>query len=135
MRRLKMHRVVMLFYPQAQIIDIAGPLEVFARTSRWLRDHHRLRSDAYHIELVASRTGSIETSGGLRLTASKRYTDVVRADTLLIAGGLGYSEAMRDQRLLHWIRKQAAKTSRVGSICTGALLLAAAGLLDGKPAT
>jgi transcriptional regulator GlxA family with amidase domain len=126
------HRVVMLGYPRAQILDITGPLEVFARTARWLRDHHGFQRDAYQIELVAPGAGWVETSGGLGLLATRRYGDVRRADTLLIAGGIGHAELMQDQKLLRWIRDQANKVDRIGSICTGALLLAAAGLLDGK---
>ena len=48
------HRVVMVGFEDAQILDITGPLEVFARTSRWLREHARLATDAYVVELVAS---------------------------------------------------------------------------------
>lgn len=129
------HRVVMLAYPQVQILDVSGPLEVFARTARWLRDHHDLQRDAYEIELVAPAAGWVETSGGLGLFAERRYADMRRADTLLVAGGIGYNELMQDRKLLSWIREQATKVSRIGSVCTGALLLAAAGLLDGKAAT
>lgn len=129
------HRVVMLGYPNAQILDIAGPLEVFARTSRWLREHRHLSRDAYEIELIAPTAGWLETSGGLGLFAARRYIDMRRADTLLIAGGIGYREAMQDRKLLDWIKNQTNKVERIGSICTGALVLAAAGLLDGKSAT
>lgn len=129
------HRVVMLAYPGVQILDVSGPLEVFARTSRWLRDHHDLQRDAYEIELVAPAAGWVETSGGLGLFAARRYADMRRADTLLIAGGIGYRELMQDRKVLSWIREQATKVGRIGSVCTGALLLAAAGLLDGKSAT
>ena len=55
-----------------------------------------------------------------------------RADTLLVAGGIGHDALMQDRKLLGWLREQATKVERIGSICTGALLLAAAGLLDGK---
>jgi len=126
------HRVVMLGYPRAQILDITGPLEVFARTSRWLRDHRDLQRNAYEIELVAPSAGCMETSGGLGLIATRRYADLRRADTLLVAGGIGCDELMQDHKLLRWLREQAKKVERIGSICTGALLLAAAGLLDGK---
>ena len=129
------HRVAMLGFPKAQILDITGPLEVFARTSRWLRDHQNLRFDAYEIELVAPRAGQFETSGGLQLIAACAYTDMRAADTLLIAGGIGYEALMKDRELLDWIRRQASKVARIGSICTGAMILAAAGLLDGKRAT
>ena len=129
------HRVAMLGFPQAQILDITGPLEVFARTSRWLRDHQDLSFDAYEIELVAPRAGPIVTSGGLQLLAARAYTDMRPADSLLIAGGIGYEALLKDRALLDWIRRQASKVGRIGSICTGALVLAAAGLLDGKRAT
>jgi transcriptional regulator GlxA family with amidase domain len=129
------HRVVMLGYPGVQILDVTGPLEVFARTARWLRDHRDLPRNAYEIELVAPAAGWVETSGGLGLFAARRYADMRRADTLLIAGGIGHSELMQDRKLLHWIKGQATKVERIGSVCTGALLLAAAGLLDAKSVT
>ena len=131
----KPHRVAMLGFHQAQILDITGPLEVFSRTSRWLRDHQKLGFNAYEIELIAPRAGPFETSGGLTMLATRSYSDLRSTDTLLIAGGIGYEALLNDRELLEWIRRQAAKTGRVGSICTGALVLAAAGLLDGKRAT
>lgn len=129
------HRVVMLAYPQAQVLDITGPLEVFARTSRWLRDHRGVRTPAYSIELVGPRAGLFETSGGIQLLATRRYSAVRRVDTLLIAGGIGYADVMRDAAIIRWIRRQFARVERLGSICTGAILLAKTGLLDGKHAT
>jgi transcriptional regulator GlxA family with amidase domain len=125
----------MLAYPQAQVLDITGPLEVFARTSRWLREHRAVRVAPYEIELVAPRAGPIETSGGLTLIATSHYRQARRADTLLIAGGIGYRAMLEDPPLLAWIRAQASRVRRLGSICTGAMLLAAAGLLEGRPAT
>jgi transcriptional regulator GlxA family with amidase domain len=125
----------MLGFEKAQILDITGPLEVFARTSRWLRDHQELRFDAYEIQLIAPRAGPFETSGGLTLLAQRGYIELRAADTLLIAGGIGYEALLKDRELLDWIRRQASKVMRIGSICTGALVLAAAGLLDGKRAT
>ncbi|MGH8185193.1 MAG: AraC family transcriptional regulator, partial [Steroidobacteraceae bacterium] len=129
------HRVAMLGFAQAQILDITGPLEVFARTSRWLLDHQDVRFGAYEIELVAPRAGPIDTSGGLQLLAARSFADMRPANTLLIAGGIGYQSVLKDRDLLNWIRRQASKVERIGSICTGALVLAAAGLLDGKTVT
>ncbi len=129
------HRVIMFAYPQAQILDITGPLEVFSRTSRWLRDHRGVRTPAYSIELVARQAGLIETSGGLQLLATRRCSAVRQADTLLIAGGIGYADAMRDPAVISWIKRQFARVKRLGSICTGSILLAKTGLLDGKHAT
>ena len=67
------HDVVMLGYRDAQMLDITGPLEVFARTSRWLRDKGLHRGVAYRIELVAERAGPVITSSGLRVLAARPY--------------------------------------------------------------
>jgi transcriptional regulator GlxA family with amidase domain len=129
------HRVVMFGFEGAQILDVTGPLEVFARTSRWLRDHRGLRQDAYTVELVAARAGLVTMSNGLGLQASRRYTDVRNAGTLLVAGGIGYEALLDDRRLREWLVRMAGRAQRVGSICTGAMLLASAGLLDGLSVT
>ena len=134
-RRERTRRVAMLAYPMAQVLDITGPLEVFARTSRWLGDHAGLRVPAYSVELVANRRGPLATSGGLQLVATRTYRELGRVDTLLVAGGIGYEAALADAELLAWLRARARLVRRVGSICTGALVLAGAGLLDGRSAT
>ena len=125
----------MLGFPQAQVLDITGPLEVFTRTARWLTEHRGARRPAYVTELVAERAGPLLMSSGLALVATRRYADVRDADTLLVAGGIGWEAATRDRALLAWLAAQARRVQRLGSICNGAMLLAAAGLLDGKPAT
>ncbi len=133
--RAQPHRVVMLGFPQAQVLDITGPLEVFARTARWLVEHRGARRPAYLTELVAARAGPVAMSNGLGLIAARRYADVRDADTLLVAGGIGWEAATKDRALLAWLAAQSRRVQRLGSICNGAMLLAAAGLLDGKPAT
>ena len=133
--RSRPHRVVMLGFPQAQVLDITGPLEVFARTARWLVEHRRARSPAYLTEFVAARAGPVAMSNGLGLVATRRYADVRDADTLLVAGGIGWEAAAKDRPMLDWLAGQAKRVQRLGSICNGAMLLAAAGLLDGRPAT
>jgi transcriptional regulator GlxA family with amidase domain len=125
----------MLGFPQAQVLDITGPLEVFSRTSRWLAEHRGTRSPAYETELVAARAGPFATSGGLQLVATRRYADAGPIDTLLIAGGIGFEAIIRDKAQLRWIAAQERRVKRLGSICNGAMLLAAAGLLEGKAAT
>jgi transcriptional regulator GlxA family with amidase domain len=125
----------MLAYRDVQILDVTGPLEIFARTARWLQDHHRVRQPAYEINLIAPTAGLIQTSGGLSLNVVSSYRDSKPADTLLIAGGIGYTSAMHDTAMISWIRVQARRVERIGSICTGAMLLGAAGLLDGKRVT
>lgn len=129
------HRVVMLIYPDAQMLDITGPLEVFARTSRWLEEQNYCARPAYDIALVAERAGPVRCSSGLAIGATAAYRDVNEADTLLVTGGIGYAAAAADAALLGWLARIAAGTPRVASICTGALLLASAGLLDRRRAT
>lgn len=128
------HRVVLLGFPDAQILDIAGPLEVFSRTARWLRDNGRADGLVYEIELTAREAGPLRTSGGLALTAARAFRDVEGCDTLLVSGGIGW-EAAGDPETLAWLAAMAPRAQRYGSICTGALVLAAAGLLDGRRAT
>ncbi|MEX2149574.1 MAG: DJ-1/PfpI family protein [Steroidobacteraceae bacterium] len=133
--RTRPHRIVMLGFPQAQVLDITGPLEVFARTARWLAEHRGERKPVYETELVAARAGPFATSGGLQLVATHRYDQAQPADTLLVAGGIGWESVAKDHALLRWLAAQSRRVARLGSICNGAMLLAAAGLLDGKAAT
>ncbi|GHG75057.1 AraC family transcriptional regulator [Alishewanella longhuensis] len=129
------HRVAMLIYPDAQILDIAGPLEVFSRTSRWLQQQGHYQGQAYSIELVAEKCGLVTTSGGISVFANVDCTTDIRCDTALVAGGIGFVDAMQRPLILDWLKQQYQQCQRIGSICTGALVLAAAGLLNGKSAT
>jgi transcriptional regulator GlxA family with amidase domain len=129
-------RVAMLAYPGVQILDVTGPLEVFARTARWLRDHGRRGDDAYSVEIIGLRRGAFPASSGLRLFADHRFSEVGRGiDTLLIAGGVGTKRYCTHRPLLEWIRRQAGYVRRLGSVCTGSFFLAEAGLLSGHRAT
>ncbi len=129
------HHVVMLAYPNAQVLDITGPLEVFGRAARWIRDQGLSRELVYRVEIVAARPGAFASSSGMRLVAERGYRSVRSADTLLVAGGVGHREATTDQALHTWLQAMAGKVTRLGSICNGALILAAAGLLKGRRAT
>jgi transcriptional regulator GlxA family with amidase domain len=129
------HRIAMLVYPGAQILDISGPLEVFARTARWLCDRRVTDAPAYVVELVAERAGPVRTSGGIDLLVHHNLRDAPPMDTLLVTGGVGYPDACAKPELLDWVSAQASRVDRIGSICTGALILGAAGLLEGREAT
>ncbi|MFZ2050919.1 MAG: GlxA family transcriptional regulator [Solirubrobacteraceae bacterium] len=122
-------RVVLLAFPDVQILDVTGPSEVFAIADR-------ICSGAYSIELVAPGAGELQSSGSLRLVADRDIEHCTGPiDTLLVAGGLGIRAAMEDRSLLDWLAAAAARSRRVASVCTGAFLLAQAGLLDGRRAT
>ncbi|HEY6196029.1 MAG TPA: GlxA family transcriptional regulator [Candidatus Eisenbacteria bacterium] len=126
----------MFAFPNVQILDVTGPLEVFSRTSRWLREHGKRADHAYEVEIIGLRRGMFRASSGLRLYADHGIADVGRGlDTLLIAGGVGVQACRSHAPLRRWIRRQAGLVRRLASICTGAFLLADAGLLRGRRVT
>jgi transcriptional regulator GlxA family with amidase domain len=129
-------RVAMLAFPDVQVLDVMGPLEVFSRTARWLRDEGLRRDLVYTVEIVGLERGAFRTSSGLRLYADRAIAEVGRGvDTLLIAGGIGVRRYRGNAALLRWIRRQAGLVRRLASVCTGAFFLAEAGLLAGRRAT
>ncbi len=125
----KPHRVVMLAFEGAQVLDIVGPLQMLAGVN------DERPTPAYALTLLAERKGSLVTSGGLRLEADGPYAALPRRiDTLMISGGNGQA-ALRDPAMMKAVRVGARRAGRVASICSGAFFLAAAGLLKGKRAT
>src|SRR5271169_4331643 len=129
-------RVAMLAFPGVQMLDVMGPLEVFSRTSRWLKDHGKRADDAYSLEILGPKKGVFRASSGLRLHADHKFDEVSRGiDTLMIAGGVGAERQLRNAPLLRWVRQQASWVRRIASVCTGAFLLGEAGLLKGRRAT
>ena len=127
-------RVMMIGYEGANVIDIAGPVQLFASA----RDAHG--KPAYEVELVSAEAGPVPTTSGLVLQAARSIdrigdADLQGLDTLLVSGGEGSRSAIYDERLVSFIERAAGHARRTASICTGAVLLAAAGLLDGKRAT
>jgi transcriptional regulator GlxA family with amidase domain len=129
-------RVVMLAFPDAQILDITGPLEVFGRAARLLTEERGWRIPAYTVEIAAAKAGPFATSSGIRLIADRSIAQLRGPiDTVLMAGGRGTNAALRDRALINWLRSGIQRTRRLCSVCTGAFLLAEAGLLDGLRAT
>jgi transcriptional regulator GlxA family with amidase domain len=127
------YAVEILTYPRVQLLDVAGPLQVFA-TANELACEAGYRP-LYAPRIVAAKPGPIAASAGLTLIADKLPPPRAGLDTLLIAGGPGVAAAATDQTLLHWVTQRSHQTRRTASVCTGAFLLAATGLLDGKRAT
>ena len=131
----KAHRVAILAFPGVNLLDVAGPSEVFTCFPEARGDLQA--PSAYRIELISStRELNVRTSGGVVLAADRHVSELGgEIDTLIIPGGVGAWEAAKDEGLLEEIRRLVSRTRRVGSVCTGAFLLAAAGLLDGRKAT
>jgi transcriptional regulator GlxA family with amidase domain len=128
--------IVFLAAPSTQILDVAGPFQVFVRAAEIFVREHPKSKPPYEVLLASStRHRSIITNCGLALTGTETFRTLRGPiDTLLVAGGTGVEEAAQDEELVLWLRKTAQRVRRIGSICTGAFLLAEAGLLDGKRA-
>ena len=126
-------RILMLGYDGANAIDIVGPLDILSATNLSEQD----KTPAYVIDVVSPAGGLISTfpSGVQIQTRSYKSIRPKHIDTLLVAGGEAFEEYLEDKALLRWITTTAKKSRRVASVCTGAFLLAAAGLLDGRRAT
>lgn len=126
--------IVVLTVPDNQILDVTGPLEVFSQADRWLRDNRWIESSAYRVEIAALADGPVTMSSGLQVMAAD-FRKIRQVDTLLVAGGRGAEGAIPPPELLAWLRRHYDTARRIGSVCTGAFILAQTGLLDGRCVT
>jgi transcriptional regulator GlxA family with amidase domain len=132
---LEPRRIVMAAFPGAETIDVVGPLEVFSAASRYL-EATGSPAPAYRVEIAAETPGPLTMASGLQLVATRTFKGLRGpVDTLIVPGGAGVEVAVRDSRYVSWIAKTSAAAQRTASVCTGARVLGAAGLLRGKRAT
>jgi transcriptional regulator GlxA family with amidase domain len=122
-----------LAYPAVQLLDVTGPVQVFASANDVVADTGGTRP--YDLRVVAQGGEGVTASAGVTLAAGPLTKPGTALDTLVVAGGEGAEAAAENPILVEWVRERAAQARRVASICTGAFLLAAAGLLDGRRAT
>lgn len=132
MGKLKTRIIAVLALPGVQLLDVCGPLDVFAEANAQIDRHF------YKLTVVSTdrKAGPVRSSSGICIVAD--YTmrdDMDPIDTLLVAGCPDLPDRTLDDGLLSWLRKSAPKARRYGSVCSGALILAKTGLLDGKRVT
>ncbi len=122
--------IAILALPGVQMLDVSGPLDVFAQANA------ELGRELYALRVVGYEAGPIRSSSGARLLPDLAVGDPLpRLDTLLVAGTPQAASAVLSSSALQWLRATARGARRFGSVCTGAFMLAAAGLLDGRRVT
>lgn len=129
--------VGILLFEGVEVLDFAGPFEVFSRT-RLTPGPDSRRSDEtapFRVITVARAAGEVTSTGGLRVIAEYGFGDAPPIDILVVPGGFGTRPLLQDEVALTWIRETATSAMHVTSVCTGALLLAKVGLLKDKRAT
>lgn len=133
---LSTRRVVMAAFPGAEMLDVVGPLEVFSVASRILDHREKRTSPAYRVEIAAESPGILRMESGLEIVAGRSLGGTGGAiDTLMVPGGGGVEVTMHNPAFVSWLARAAGRSRRVSSVCTGARLLARAGLLRGRRAT
>jgi len=117
-------KIAILLYEGFTALDAIGPYEVLRSAPGW------------EVEFVAKQRGEVRTdSGAVGLTADRSLEETEAPEILLVPGGMGTRQKMEDEEILAWLRQVDQRTKWTTSVCTGSLLLAAAGLLEGKRAT
>lgn len=129
-------KIGLIAYDGVQTLDVVGPMETFATVRRNLPPSRESTTIPYTIEVLSTSGGAIRSSSGLTLmTAPLPDPSGYVFDTVLVAGGTGVWDAARDSDLLDWLQRVAPRVRRIGSLCSGTFVVAAAGLLDGLHAT
>jgi transcriptional regulator GlxA family with amidase domain len=128
-----MRRVIeVLAFPAVQLLDVTGPVQVFASANDFAAEAGTM--PPYEVHIVTQGGQSVTASAGVALATRPLPAPGSALDTLVIAGGPGVAAAASDSALVDWVRQRTEDARRVASVCTGAFLLAASGALDGKRA-
>ena len=116
-------------YPNAEVLDFSGPFEVFTTASRVCAD-----GTPFRVSLISEQGGLVTARAGYRVMSDSGISDHPRLDVLVVAGGV-HTQEMEKPAVIDWIRRQAPQLSILSSVCTGAFLLAKAGLCEGQRVT
>ncbi len=127
-------RVGILVFPEVEVLDVCGPFEVFSVT-RLDEETRREAPSPFEVLLVAERTEPVTATGGLRVLRDHDLASCPALDLLVVPGGWGTRREIANRVLIDWIAARGANVATLTSVCTGAMLLGEAGLLDGRRAT
>ena len=126
--------VAIYLFPGVEVLDFAGPYEVFTTASRVFKRRNPDAAEPFRAITVAKGPGIVRSRAGLNVVPDYTFVDCPFTHLLLIPGGVVDAE-VRDQQVVEWIHGRSRTTTITASVCTGAFLLAKAGLLNGKSAT
>lgn len=126
--------VGILIFPDVEVLDFCGPYEVFSAT-RLDEPRRREQLSPFEVCLIAQTEDPVVASGGLRILPDYTLENCPPLDILLVPGGWGTRRELHNQPLIDWIAARGAQVETLTSVCTGAMLLGRAGLLDGRRAT
>ena len=131
---MERQRTAIVLFNDVEVLDFCGPFEVFSVT-RLDEARRREASSPFEVILVAETLDPVTTSGGMRVLPMATFGQCPEPDILLVPGGMGTRREMLNPAMLDFVRGRAARCALVASVCTGALVLGKAGLLDGLRAT
>ena len=123
------YRTAIVIFDEVEVLDFAGPFEVFSVTGR------RRKLEPFDVYTVAERPTPVLARNGLSVNPKYSFADAPVPDILVLPGGYGTRREMKNPLMLEWVARTAPRCELVLSVCTGALVLGAAGLLDGREAT
>jgi len=127
-------RTGILIFPEVEVLDFAGPFEVFSVT-RLNEARRREEPSPFEIILVAEHDGTVTATGGLRVVPHCTMENCPALDILVVPGGWGTRTEIHNDRLVGWIADRGQRVETLASVCTGSMLLGQAGLLEGRRAT
>jgi transcriptional regulator GlxA family with amidase domain len=132
MSAVNIRNVAIMVFDDVEVLDFAGPFEVFSVAGS---DMPFKPYQSFFTHTFSLTGAAVIARGGLRVTPTFSMADLPQPDVLIIPGGFGSRRLLKNDHLLTWLAHTAPRTELVASVCTGALVLAAAGLLKGKSAT
>lgn len=123
-----------LIFDEVEVLDFSGPFEVFS-VARLNEESRRSEPSPFEVVLIAQFDRPVMATGGLKVIPDTTFEHCPSLDLLIVPGGLGTRWEMHNEKLLDFVRQRAPQLELLASVCTGALILASAGLLDGLTAT
>lgn len=125
-----MRNVAILIFDEVEVLDFCGPFEVFSTAGQRNVGEH-----PFHVYTIAEKSGPVIARNGLSVNPNFTLADSPQPDILLVPGGRGSRTVVQNETLINWVQAQARRVELLLSVCTGALVLAKAGLLEGLSAT